>query len=310
MKRVVSVSLGSSKRDHSVQVKLAGEIYDISRRGTDGRFKEAINVIKSLDGKVDAIGLGGIDVYIYAGKDRYVVRDGMKLMQAAVITPVVDGSGLKNTLERETVQYLQENTSIIKPSSRVLMVSAVDRFGMAQAFTDAGCDVIFGDFMFILGINRPIKSVPELESIAKIILTPVLKLPFRMLYPTGKRQEKDGGSKEGKFSHYYYDADIIAGDFHLIKKHFPPALNGQVIITNTTTRDDVQFLKDRGVSKLVTTTPVLEGRSFGTNVMEGVLVAMAGKSGSEITPFEYKYLLNKLKFRPQILNLREEIITA
>lgn len=36
MKKVVSVSLGSSKRDHSVEVNFLGEKFEVSRRGTDG----------------------------------------------------------------------------------------------------------------------------------------------------------------------------------------------------------------------------------------------------------------------------------
>jgi len=41
-------------------------------------------------------------------------------------------------------------------------------------------------------------------------------------------------------------------------------------LTNTTTSENVEELKKRGVSLLITTTPVIEGRSFGTNVLEGV----------------------------------------
>lgn len=305
MKRVVSVSLGSSKRDHSVQVELLGENFEISRRGTDGDFKEAIRIIKELDGAVDAIGLGGIDVYVYAGKKRYALADGLKLMRAAKTTPVVDGSGLKNTLERVTVRYLRENTGYISPNTRVLMVSGVDRFGMAQAFSEAGCDLTLGDLMFGLGIPHPIKSVEKLESIAKKLLPVVTHLPFGLLYPTGKKQEVQDESKVKKFGRFYLEADIIAGDFHYIKKYLPPRLEGKIIITNTTTRDDVKMLGERGVATLVTTTPVLEGRSFGTNVMEGVLVALAGKPWEQITPEEYKELLAKLEFEPQLIKLQE-----
>ncbi|MBV8583769.1 MAG: quinate 5-dehydrogenase, partial [Candidatus Eremiobacteraeota bacterium] len=68
MKKVVSVSLGSSTRDHGAYVKLMGEDFDISRVGTDGKLDAAIAKVKELDGHIDAIGLGGIDVYLYAGK--------------------------------------------------------------------------------------------------------------------------------------------------------------------------------------------------------------------------------------------------
>ncbi|HEY0798938.1 MAG TPA: hypothetical protein VGD50_07295, partial [Candidatus Baltobacteraceae bacterium] len=108
MKRIVSVSLGSSSRDHRAEITLLGEQFDISRVGTDGSIDRASAMLKELDGNVDAIGLGGIDVYLYAGTKRYALRDGLRLLEAVKTTPVVDGSGLKNTLERRAVRYLQE----------------------------------------------------------------------------------------------------------------------------------------------------------------------------------------------------------
>ena len=110
------MSLGSSTRDHKAQAELLGEQFEISRLGTDGDFKKAIRVLKDLDGKVDAIGLGGIglggiDIYLYAGKKRYAIKDALKLVRAVKETPVVDGSGLKNTLERQTIAYLKKHRS-------------------------------------------------------------------------------------------------------------------------------------------------------------------------------------------------------
>ena len=93
-------------------VNLLGEDFDISRVGTDGKLDVAIAKVKELDGHVDAIGLGGIDVYLYAGKQRYALRDGLRLLEAAKMTPVVDGSGLKNTLEREAVRFMQDELRI------------------------------------------------------------------------------------------------------------------------------------------------------------------------------------------------------
>ena len=138
MKTVVSVSLGSSTRDHRAAVTLLGEDFDIARIGTDGKLDVAVAKVRELDGTVDAIGLGGIDVYLYAGRHRYALRDGLRLLEAAKQTPVVDGSGLKNTLEREAVRFMREDLGMDLNGTRVLMVSALDRFGMAQALVDAG----------------------------------------------------------------------------------------------------------------------------------------------------------------------------
>ncbi|MGC2129963.1 MAG: hypothetical protein WA629_07705, partial [Candidatus Aquilonibacter sp.] len=78
MKHIVSVSLGSSTRDHRAVVNLLGEDFDIAREGVDGKLDKAIARVHELDGTVDAIGLGGIDVYLYAGSKRYALRDGLR----------------------------------------------------------------------------------------------------------------------------------------------------------------------------------------------------------------------------------------
>ena len=68
MKRVVSVSIGSSSRDHEVNVSLLGEEFNVSRRGTDGDLDKACALLRELAGKVDAIGLGGLDIYLRCGR--------------------------------------------------------------------------------------------------------------------------------------------------------------------------------------------------------------------------------------------------
>jgi len=62
MKRAVSISIGSSKRNKSVEVDLLGEKVVIERIGTDGDMEKAALLYKELDGKVDAFGVGGADL--------------------------------------------------------------------------------------------------------------------------------------------------------------------------------------------------------------------------------------------------------
>jgi len=300
MKTVVSVSLGSSSRDHHAQVELLGERFDISRVGTDGKLDEAIRRVHELDGKVDAIGLGGIDVYLYAGKHRYALRDGLRLLEAAKVTPVVDGSGLKNTLEREAVHFMQRDLGMDLRGKRVLMVSALDRFGMAQALVDAGADVLFGDFIFALDLDKPVKGLHEFEEMAEKYLPDACKLPFQFFYPTGKKQDK---APEPKYPQYYDEAEIIAGDFHFMRQFMPAQMSGKVVLTNTVTPRDIEELRERGVVRLITTTPEFEGRSFGTNVLEAALLALIGKQWSEVRSDEYATLLEELHLRPRVVEL-------
>jgi hypothetical protein len=300
VKTVVSVSLGSSSRDHRADVELLGERFDIRREGMDGSLDRALARLRELDGTVDAIGLGGIDVYLYAGKERFALRDGLRLLNAVKTTPVVDGSGLKNTLERRAVEYLERELAIPLRGKRVLMVSALDRFGMAQALVAAGADVIFGDFIFALDLDRPVRGLDEFEEMARKYLPDACKLPFQFFYPTGKKQDRP---PEPKYPEYYDDADIIAGDFHFMRQYMPARLDGKMVLTNTLTARDVEELRERGVATLITTTPDFAGRSFGTNVVEAALIALAGKAWADVTAADYERLLAGLRLRPRVVDL-------
>lgn len=300
MKRVVSVSLGSSKRDHTVQIEILGETFEISRRGTDGDLAKAVQLLRELDGKVDAIGLGGIDVYLVAGGRRYAIKDGLRLLRTLKVTPACDGSGLKNTLERKVVAELFR-AGILRRGHRVLLVSAVDRFGMAEALVENGAEVIFGDLIFALGIPVPLRRLRTVALLAALVLPVLGRLSFKLLYPTGQKQEKE----TPKYGRYYDWAEVVAGDFHYIKRYLPPHIPGKIILTNTTTKKDELLLKERGARMLITTTPELQGRSFGTNVMEAVFLALLGKKWEEVTPADYLSLIEKIGLGPSIRVLRE-----
>ena len=299
MKRVVSVSLGSASRDHRAQVILLGETFDLERRGMDGSLERAMTTLRELDGTVDAIGLGGIDVYLYAGKKRFALRDGLRLLAAVERTPIVDGSGLKNTLEREAVRFLRDELHVPLQGTKVLMVSALDRFGMAQAFVDFGADVLFGDFIFALDLDKPVRGLAEFEALAERYLPDACKLPFQFFYPTGKKQDRP---PQPKYPEYYAEADIIAGDFHFMRQFMPERLDGKLVLTNTVTERDIEDLRSRGVARLVTTTPDFGGRSFGTNVVEAALLAALGRRSEDVAAEEYADALARMALRPRVLD--------
>jgi hypothetical protein len=299
--RIVSVSLGSSKRNHSVDVVMLGRRLTIERIGVDGDYHKACTLIGELDGEVAAIGLGGTDLFLVAGKRRYVIEQSRRLAESARVTPVVDGSGLKNTLERETIRWLVDSGELTLAGKRVLLVSAVDRFGMSEALSEAGCEMIFGDLIFALGVPVPVRSLPAITAVARLLLPVVRHLPISVLYPTGRAQE----GERPRHARWLRWADVVAGDFHYIRQNLPENMEGKTIITNTTTPDDVSLLRERGVATLVTTTPELEGRSFGTNVMEAVLIGLAGRPPEEMQPHDYLALLNQLGWRPRVSRLGE-----
>lgn len=299
VKHIVSVSLGSSKRDHAFETEFFGEQFLIERIGTDGNWDRAIQVIRDLDGKVDAFGMGGIDLYISIAGRRYVIRDAKRLIAEARKTPMVDGSGIKNTLERKCILDVQRDFMDLG-GKKVLMVCAVDRFGMAEAFEEVGARLTLGDLVYTVGVPIPLHSLKTLKVVGSLVAPIVVRLPFDKLYPTGNEQNVI----IPKYAKYYYEADIIAGDFLYIRRYLPEKLNGQIIITNTTTRDDLELLARRGISRVITTTPDMGGRSFGTNVIEALMVSILAKPVDRITPDDYYALLREMDIKPGMIDLR------
>jgi len=299
MKRAVSVSLGSKSRDKKVVTTLLGEEISIERIGTDGDEEKAYQLYCDLDGKVDAFGVGGIDLYIHALKRDYPLYAGLKLIRDVKTTPVVDGGGLKATLEARIMQDVEKQLGDIIQPKTVLLVAGLTRGGMSKSFINAGYKLTFADLMFGLGIPIAINTVPMANFAAAILLPIVGRMPIKMLYPTGEKQLE----VVPKYEKYYAASKVIAGDWLYIMQHAPDDLSGKVIVTNTTTEADVTFLKDRGVDFLVTTTPVLDGRSFGTNMFEAALVAAAGKNRPLTTP-ELDQIIDQLNLKAQIQDLR------
>ena len=64
VRRVVSVSLGTSKRDKVHDCEILGLPFRIERRGTDGDKKKFKALMEELDGEVDALGVGGADIWL------------------------------------------------------------------------------------------------------------------------------------------------------------------------------------------------------------------------------------------------------
>ena len=298
MKHAVSVSIGSSKRDKTVEVELLGERVSIQRIGTDGDMEKAAQLYRELDGKVDAFGVGGADLGVQCDRKWYPLRSVEPMIRYVKQTPVVDGAGLKNTLENRVAHFLDERIGEYIREKKAFITMGVDRWGMTKSFLDEGYECVFGDLMFGLSIPLAIHSERSLKTLASLLMPVAGRLPFDWVYPTGDKQEE----RIPKWEKYYQWATVVAGDCHYVKRHMPDQMTGKVIVTNTTTPEDVEMFCRAGVKYLVTTTPVLDGRSFGTNMMEAALIAVSGK-GRKLSLEELNQLINQLDLEPQLQEL-------
>lgn len=170
---------------------------------------------------------------------------------------------------------------------------------MAQALDKVCPNVIYGDFLFGLGLPIKIHSYKAVSRLANVLLPIVTALPFKWFYPTGEKQEV----RKPKFPYVFDWATMIAGDWHYIRRYAPDKMPGKTILTQTLRTADLDWLRSTGVRRAITTTPVMGGETFATNVMEGVLLTLIGKPQEEVTEADYLAKLAELDWNPNIIDL-------
>ncbi len=295
MKRAVSISLGSSKRDKSVQVNLNGQEILVERIGMDGDIAKTRQMYLDLDGKIDTFGVGGVDLYLRLDEKEYPLHAALKLVSGVTKTPLCDGRGLKHTLERRVFELARPQLGDVHFKQAFVPV-AIDRLGLAEAVAEVAGRTVFGDLMVALGVPIPIYGIPAFKRVARVMLPFVSHFPMSMIF-----YGSDGAEQEPKYTKFFEESDLIAGDFLFMRKYMPKNMAGKTVVTNTTTEDNIALLKERGVKTIITTTPRYDGRSFGTNMMEATLAAYAGK-GRRLTDAELNRLIDELKLKPTVIH--------
>lgn len=304
--RIVSVSLGSSTRNKSSEATMLGRDFLLERIGTDGDMRRFQAMFEELDGKVAALGVGGADIYLVAGDRKYAFRQILNCIRNVRQTPVVDGSGLKHTLERRAIHWLQETGVVDFKQERALLVSAVDRYGMAQALDEVCPNVVYGDLMFGVGLPIPLRSYRAVARLGRVLLPIITQLPFKWVYPTGEKQE----SRTPKFQKTWDESTFICGDSLYVLRYAPDKLVGKTILTQSVRAANLEWLRQAGVRRVITTTPVINGETFATNVMEAMLVALLGKPVKDVTEADYLQVLDQLAWTPTVIDFDSPAATT
>lgn len=282
MLRVVSVSLGSARRDFDARVEVGGRLFHVQRVGANGDAALAARWMRELDGRVDALGLGGVNMALAAGGRRYPLALGRQLAAQAPRTPVVDGCAWKGVVEPLAVARLVRGGFPL-PGATVVVASVLDRYPLARALAAHGCRVLAGDAYFALGLPILFPSLRAFEA-AALLTAPVLtRLPLPWLYPLGRSQDRAPAGAEPLLTR----VGVLAGDFHLLRRRLPHDLGKKAVLASTVTDEDMRLLRERGAAAVATLNPSLGGRAPGANVWEAMAVAAAGKVSEAMTREDY-----------------------
>jgi hypothetical protein len=292
----ISCSLGSENRNYHFRLRFLGKEYHLCRVGVKN-LEEMRGFFLKFDSTAGAFGIGGCDLGIRIGKNEslYHFHDVKRACEVIKVAPYDDGYALKRIIEPSAVkvaaEYLGDN------EKHCLIPVGCERWPLVRACQQAGLEVRVGDPAFALGIGGII-SPSALEFIVPVLMPIAGRLPFEWLYPTGDDQDKRDTLK---FKDAFDWADLIAGDFHYLGKYAPEKLSGKVILTNTTTVENREFLKKAGVKVLVTTTPKIGERTPGTNALWALLATVLRNYEMLPTEANLKTLISEVNLEPEVI---------
>lgn len=279
-KRAVSVSLGAASRDVRHEITWGEEQLVFQRIGTDGNLKSASYLLRHFDGNADAIGLGGINLAYRSGSYSYPLPEAQWLASLVRYTPVVDGSGVKRYWEAALCGLLAQTEGWQWDQQRVLVLSALDRWDLAQTLQESGAQLRIADPLLALGLPLFFRSVQRFQLVARLTLPFLSLIPIRAVYPHHKTSARR--RLQGMIDALRDWATCIVGD-HRFLACLSPCFGGQHIITSGIGQAQAQTLMAQGAQTVVSMNYLEHRGPLAANLAEAALVAASGRSMADLS---------------------------
>ena len=304
MKQIAVVHLDDNNSEEIVT--LLDQQVRVLHFGCGGDGERARAIIAEQDGKVDCIALDGLPATLYLGNSQRPHTVGATLPAAATKSPLVDGSGIRGGLERWAVILADRAQPGIFAEKRVLLAPGLNHSGLAQALVRHTTQVRYADPIIYFGLpDLPlVGSRNTLEQAAGPTLEQLKDAPFRRLHPA------PGAPQHERSSDPFLWADVIAGDIGAVLRYAPDRLPRKTVVVECATPADLDALKERGVSIVVTLMPSLDPKStlgrWPAPVVEAVLVALRRNEDMPLSEDTYLDLMADIVWSPYIQYLQPE----
>lgn len=302
MKKVLHLHLNQD--DTTEIVHFLDQAIEIRSIGCHGDNGLAERLIGAYDGQVDAIALDGMPDVLELGAARVAHVMGENLAQQATQTPVVNGRTIRAGLERWGVILADRAQPGIFAQKHILMVPGLNHNGLAQALARRSANIRYADpvVYFALPQFPGVGSPMTLDQAAGPTLEQLKEAPFRRIKP------QPGSPGTARAADPFHWADVLAGDVGAIRRYAPAELKRKTIVVEHATEDDLEDLRQRGASILVTMMPSLHGAgSLGkwpAAVIEAILVALRPAANIPLTEDTYLDLMADIKWTPAIRYLQ------
>ena len=304
MKRVLAIHIDEG--DETFVTSFLGEDIQLRWVGCGGDPERARKLIAELDGKVDAIGLDALPASLELGQRRREHELGATLKEAAHLTPIVDGSGIRNALERWGLILADRAQPGIFSEKRILLVPGLNHNGLAHGLARHSKHIRYADpvVYFALPDFPGVGARQTLDQVAGPTLDQLKDAPFRRITP------QPGTPGTPRSQDPFLWADVLAGDIGAIRRYAPHELRRKIVVVNASSEEDLQDLRARGVSIVVTIIPDLNQsgnrRGLREGAVEAILAALRPDPSAPLVEDTYLDMMADLDWVPDIRYLQPE----
>ncbi len=297
MKKIITVTLGSSKQDFEFKTQFLGQPFHVKRMGADMDTGKAWELMRRQQNNADAIGLGEISDHYQVGLRTIVNNETQRLMNVVTRVPVTTGAHLRRLLQVRAVRYVQKELGQYFNNNLVLFLSGMRNYDMAVALSDYTKNLSFADATFLTGAPTMLGSLEQLELFAK-------GSEFILSGRGGEMLEqaltdfkiKRVASAVGK-SH------VVVGTFAEIKSVARAGnLDGKTLITSAVDDERMEFFKKHKVNLVVDVSPKLFSHVVGINTIEAMILATIAKPQETVSDDDLDEILTELDITPRLLH--------
>ncbi len=297
MKKVVTVTLGSSKQDFEFKTKFLGQSFTVARMGADRDTGKAWELMRRQQATADAIGLGEIPDHYHVGLRTVMNKETERLTNVVTRVPVTTGATLRRLLQVRAVRHVQKELGSYFNNNLVLFLSGMRNYDMAVAMADYTKNLSFADAIFQTGAPTMLTSLEQLELYAK----------GSQLMLNGKSGElleaTLTGFKNRRVASVVAKSHVIVGTFAEFEAVGNRSnLEGKTLITSAVDDERMAFFTKCKVNLVVDVSPKLFDKVVGINTIEAMILAALEKPTEEVSDDDFAEILDELDIKPRMLH--------
>ncbi len=297
MKKVVTVTLGSSKQDFEFKTQFLGQSFSVRRMGADQDTGKAWELMRRQQATADAIGLGEIPDHYHVGLRTVINKETQRLTNVVTRVPVTTGATLRRLLQVRAVRYVQKELGHYFNNNLVLFLSGMRNYDMAVAMSDYTKNLNFADALFQTGAPTMLGSLEQLELYAK-------GSEYMLSGKSGQMLEAAlAGLKNRMVADVVAKSHVIVGTFAELKAVSNATnLEGKTIITSAVDDERQAFFTKCKVNLVIDVSPKLFPEVVGINTIEAMILATLEKAQEEVSDDDFDEILNELDIKPRLLH--------